>query len=59
MDRIDASDGAVPAFDSCNERGAKLMIRFCDRLVKMRIIKIEFRVSDFIEINRQIPSKDG
>ena len=35
--------GAVIAFDSCNRRGAKIMIKFCDSLVKMQIIKITFR----------------
>ena len=46
--------GGVLAFDACNRRGYrdiyskvgmihKLMIRFCDGLVRMKIVKIAFK----------------
>ena len=33
---------SILVFDSCNQRGAKLMIRFCENSVRMRIVKICF-----------------
>ncbi len=35
--------GGVIVFDSCNSRGAKMMIRFCDRYMNMQIIRIAFK----------------